>query len=261
MPPPSESHSFDFPSQLSATLRELGVARGDVLMVHSAAGRMLKANGANPAQIIEGLLDCVMPDGTLLLPTNNFGWCSGKPFDYHGTPSETGVITEMARKDPRFVRTFHPIYSFAVTGAQLPDFTAYDYPSSYGVGSVFDLLHRMDGKILVIGMPWMYAVTSFHYVEEMEKVPYRFHKSFAGDYRDRDGRWSRREYFMYARRVEQGVVTNVGHVEGALISEGLASELESLGTRFTLIRAQVFYERVSARLRKDPMYLHRIEKP
>jgi len=185
-------------SGLTNVLRSIGVESGDCLLVHSDVTSLLESDLTVP-RIIDQLLDLIGDEGTLALPTFNFGWCNGEGFDYRRTPSQMGLLTEWARRHPRFVRTAHPVYSFAVAGRRQADFTAYDRPNAYGVGSGFDVVYSLGGKILVMGLPWRASMTFFHYVEEQERVSYRYFKPFAGMYRDAGGKVTKREYFLYVR--------------------------------------------------------------
>jgi aminoglycoside 3-N-acetyltransferase len=245
-------------SDLADTVRSIGVESGDCLLVHSNVTTLLESDLTIPS-IIDQLLDVIGDNGTLVLPTFNFGWCDGNGFDYRRTPSQTGLLTEWARRDPRFVRTAHPVYSFAVAGRRQADFTAYDCPSAYGVGSGFDVVHDLGGKILVIGLPWSASFTFFHYIEEQERVSYRYFKPFAGMYRDGGGKVTRREYFLYVRDLEAGVETYLDDAERHFLAKDLAQEAESMRTRFILVEARDLYKETAKQLRLNPQFLHRIK--
>ena len=242
---------------LGEVLRRIGVERGDCLLVHSDITSLLEANLTVPS-IIGQLLDALGNEGTLVLPTFNFGWCDGAGFDHRRTPSQMGLLTEWARRDPRFVRTAHPVYSFAVAGRRQADFMVYDQPNAYGVGSGFDIVHNLDGKILAMGLPWSQSMTFFHYIEEQERVPYRYFKPFAGRYRDTVGKLTKREYFLYVRNLETGVETYLEDAERHFLENGFAKETQSLGTRFILVGAKELYEESAKELRLNPQFLHRI---
>jgi len=245
-------------SQLVDVLRSLGVDSGDSLIVHSNISSLLESDMTVPG-IIKQLFEAVGDEGTLAFPNFNFGWCEGKGFDYRRTPSEMGFLTEWARRDSRFVRTAHPVYSFSVAGRGQADFTGYDGPNAYGIGSGFDVLHRLGGKILVMGLPWDQSMTFFHYVEEQQRVPYRYFKPFVGMYCDAEGEVSKREYFLYVRDLEAGVETYLEDAERHFLEKGLAREAESMETRFILVSATDLYRETVEQLLVNPSFLHRID--
>jgi aminoglycoside 3-N-acetyltransferase len=144
----------------------LGLTSGDTLLVHSSYKSLGGVDGG-PQTVIDALLEVLTPAGTLIMPNFNFDFCKGEPWDVRSTPSRMGVITELVRMDPRAIRVFHPIYSFAVIGKHAETLTAERYASSYGKGSVFGKLRELDGKMMVVGLPTPHAHTFFHHVEEM----------------------------------------------------------------------------------------------
>ena len=93
-------------AQLSQQWRQCGVEPGDTLLVHSDLRRTLRTarksgHRLTPEDVLESFLDAIGPDGTLLLPTFNFDFTSGKPFDIRQTPSQMGVLTEAGRQQAR----------------------------------------------------------------------------------------------------------------------------------------------------------------
>src|SRR5574338_979593 len=98
---------------LVAGFRLLGVAPGDTLLVHSSYKSFGPVEGG-PQTVVNALEEALGPEGTLIMPTFNFDFNKGQPWDVRSTPSQMGVLTELVRKDPRAKRVFHPIYSFAI---------------------------------------------------------------------------------------------------------------------------------------------------
>lgn len=239
------------------------VKRGDHILVHTAAGDLLRALGCTPDDVIAELQTLVGQSGALIFPTFNWGWLNGECFDDARTPSQMGVVTEVARKLST-VRSGHPVYSFCALGADVEEY-AIDNASAYGPSSPFTVLEEHDAKVLIINMPWTHAMTAFHWVEECNRVPYRFYKRFTGDYIARTDAGRRvsqtRDYFMYVRRISQGVVTNVGHVEPAMIEKRLASKVELANIPMTLVSIREFRNFVEAGLNANPSYLHTINEP
>ena len=50
-------------------------------------------------------------------------------------------------------------------------------------------------------------MTFYHYIEEMNKVTYRYHKQFLGSYVDLNGIIEDRTYSLYVRDLDAGVET------------------------------------------------------
>jgi aminoglycoside 3-N-acetyltransferase len=180
----------------TATLREvlerLGVRHGDALVVHSgllALGKIgeVREKTAFGKAFIDTLLEAIGPAGTLLLPTFSFSFCKSGVYDPAATPSEMGILTDVARTLPGARRTLHPVYSHAVFGAGTAWFLGARTDTSFGEGSIFDRMHGFsrehEGRLsfLTLGIPRPpEAVTYIHHLEWLAKVPYRHMMEFRG---------------------------------------------------------------------------------
>ena len=194
--------------------RRSGVESGDLLLVHSSLRRTYRKlrdalQDLSPNVVLESLLEALGPNGTLLLPLFNFDFTKGVPFDIRTTPGQMGDLPEAGRLHPGAVRTGHPIYSFVAIGAEAARFEGVENFSGYGADSPFGILHRMCGKIAVLDLPDQHSMTFYHYVEENRGVPYRFHKTFTGEYIGWDGKVTRRDFGLFVRNLELGVRTHV----------------------------------------------------
>ncbi len=230
--------------------RDSGVSPGDTLLLQSSLKRTLLAHrgsGIHLATILDSFLEALGPEGTLLLPLFNFEYCKGASFDIRHTPSQMGALTEAGRCHPGALRTWHPIYSFAVIGKHAAAFKALRNRSAYGTDSPFDLLHRLGGKIGILDLPDQHSMTFYHYVEEQIGVPYRYLKNFEGDYVDEQGNATRETFQIYVRNVEQGVLTHVDPMGEILWARGCyqgSRPLEGNGLR-TISASAVFDETAS----------------
>jgi aminoglycoside 3-N-acetyltransferase len=199
---------------LTNAWRTAGIARGDLVLIHSNIKRTLRAlkaetPAATPRDVLDMFLDAVGPDGTLLLPLFNFDFTKGAAFDIRSTPSQMGALTEAARLHEGAVRTGHPIYSFAAIGAQAGAFAAINNESGYGADSPFGMLRQMGGKIAVLDLDDQNSMTFYHHVEEMQGVPYRYFKTFMGEYVDQAGAPSMRACKLFVRDLDADVLTDV----------------------------------------------------
>ncbi len=251
-------------AQLVAEWNAAGILPGDTVLIHSSIKRTLKrllkaGFSVSADSALLSFREAVGPSGTLLFPLFNFDFTKGTPFDKRNTPSHMGALTEAARRAPDAVRTGHPIYSFAVLGAKSSCFRDVENFSAYGADSPFALLREMDGKIAVLDLPDQDSMTFYHHVEEMNEVPYRFHKVFEGDYIDLDGNTSRRRFGLFVRNLEMGVETDVDRMGELLWQQGLYSgERHGVGSGLRVISARAMFDAVSEVIRtgraKDFLY-------
>jgi aminoglycoside 3-N-acetyltransferase len=202
-----------------------GLKPGDTVLVHSSFIRVLKfllKQGVRPSPgfIIESLLNEVGPEGTLIFPLFNFDFPNSQFFSMLTTPSQMGVVTEFARKNYEGFRTGHPIYSFYAIGRNAAEFCGIDNNSGYGVDSPFAKLVELDGKIASIDLEDQSSMTMYHHVEEIMNVNYRYFKTFTGTYENESGCSSEKNYSLFVRDLDKGVVTNVNPMGEILWNEG-----------------------------------------
>ena len=170
---------------LADDLRALGVAPGDLLIVHSS----VKALGWIPGgavAVVQALRDAVGETGTLTVPAQTAGnsdpsawqhppvpedWWPvirehTPAFDPALTPSEgMGKVPEVVRTWPGARRSAHPQTSFAALGPLAEEVCAvHDLDSQCGERSPLAALERLGAKILVLGATFG-SCTAFHLAE------------------------------------------------------------------------------------------------
>lgn len=238
--------------------RTLGVQVGDTLLVHSSFKSFGGVEGG-PQTVIDALLEVLGAEGTLIMPTFNFDFCKGEPWDVRTTPSHMGAITNLVRENPAAKRVFHPIYSFAVLGKHAEFLTKERYKSSYGANSLFAKLRHLDGKIMVIGLLYNDSMTFFHHVEEMEGVDYRYVKEFTGLVTDEEGHTYKDTFTMLVRDIKQGVQTRVDPM-GDLMEEAGVITVRKIGeSKVCLMKTNEVYEFTAREMRRDPQLLYSVE--
>jgi aminoglycoside 3-N-acetyltransferase len=175
-------------SRLQHDLAQLGIAPGDVVMLHVS----VKAIGwivGGPDVVLRALLDVLTPSGTLMMyaswEDNPDDLATGPPdrqqaylaecppFDPATSRAERGysILTEYLRTWPGAQRSANPSASMAAVGAQARWLTA-DHPLQYGYGpgSPLAKLYQLGGKVLMLGAP-LNTITLLHYAENLAHVP------------------------------------------------------------------------------------------
>lgn len=153
-------------------LRQLGLAPGDVLFVHSS----LKSFGCvvgGPDAVIEALLEAIGEEGTLAIPVfSNNTYPGSPPFDVRTSPSRVGLITETFRQRPGVKRSNHPTHSVAAWGKRA-DFITRNSESlePYDHGGAFGRMHALDAKVIFLGCG-MWANSTLHVAEDWAELPY-----------------------------------------------------------------------------------------
>lgn len=149
-------------------LGQLGVDRGDLLIVHSSLSSFGIVEGGAEA-VVDAILDAVGPEGTLVVPTFNF---SPGVFDPAQTPSVMGRITEVVRARTDAVRSLHPTHSVAAVGPLAEAITeGHENADAFGRGSPLWKALQANAKILQLGVTHT-SNSMIHVAEEIVGAPY-----------------------------------------------------------------------------------------
>jgi aminoglycoside 3-N-acetyltransferase len=153
---------------LEAGLRDLGLAAGDLVQVHSSLSAFGHVEGGADT-VVDALLAVVGPTGTVMVPTFNHG--AADIFDLHTSPSTNGAITEALRRRPEAYRSLHPTHPTAAIGPLAQLLTrGHLAAGTFGLQSPLGKLAAMGGKVLLLGVG-MNVNTMAHLGETLYGVP------------------------------------------------------------------------------------------
>ena len=238
------------PEALASTMRGLGVARGDVVMLHSDAVAVAQYRGCGNESGIHLFIDtietCLGPEGTLLMPAFTYSLTKGRVYDVRHTTSEVGMITEVFRRRPETVRTRDPIFSFAIAGAHKEWYRSTESADSFGADSVFGKFHRQNGWILWIGCA--FNTTFVHFVEKRVGVSYRYDKRFQGQRILEDGRQEPCQCVYYVRDLTRKTPANLKLLQARLHGMKLLRSFDFGRVRSWAVRSEDFLRCASAML-------------
>lgn len=176
------------PSQLCADIRGLGVASGDVVMVHASLRKIGPVDG-DAAGVIAAIDAAIGPEGTWLMvlgARDDWSWVNehpeeardallvdAEPFDALATPAQedVGVLAEIFRTTPGTVVSDHPEGRFGARGRRAAEFMAeVPWDDYYGPGSPLERVVEAGGSVLRLGADTN-TVTLIHYAEYLAHVP------------------------------------------------------------------------------------------
>lgn len=158
-------------ADLTAALRALGLAVGDLVMVHSSLSAFGHVEGG-AATVVGALLEVLGPEGTLVVPTFSRYLQDEPEWDRERTPSLMGKISETVRTWPGALRSSHAAHPLAAVGAQAELICRRPYRTGFGPDSPFKTLVERNAWILLMGVSYGNC-TLFHLLEAEAQVPYR----------------------------------------------------------------------------------------
>jgi aminoglycoside 3-N-acetyltransferase len=165
-------------ASLGEDLRRLGVAPGDLLMVHAGL-RSLGPVVGGAQVVVQALTDAVGPAGTLVAyvdfePFFDADDRADVPvFDKRLAPAarDHGVLHETLRTWPGALRSDHPDAGMVALGPRAQWIVAdhrFDY--GYGPGTPLDRVVQAGGRVLMLGAP-LDTITLFHLAEHLAELP------------------------------------------------------------------------------------------
>ncbi len=249
-------------NQVIEALQDVGVVPGDGLLIHSALHFLGRPLGGIDIyyQALRAVLDknpqpgASLQQGTLAVPTFNFAFARGEPYDPQRTPSAgMGAFSEYIRQLPQAQRTSHPMQSLAVIGRHAADLARRDTLSAFDPGSAFERMLELDFKLLLLGAD-IQAVAMLHYCEQRAGVPYRYWKGFTGQVNTSQG-WQTRTYRMFVRRMDIDPKIELYPVQALLEQRRQWFSTPLNYGRVSLCRLKDFVAAVDEFLQRDPWSL------
>tara|TARA_B110001452_G_scaffold169583_1_gene141833 strand:- start:827 stop:1612 length:786 start_codon:yes stop_codon:yes gene_type:complete len=251
---------------LTVGLKTLGVTDSDTLFIHAGLRSLGKIdkdpNDSTLELIFDAFLKTIGDTGTIAVPTFNFDFCKGMPFDKQHTPGVgMGAFSEFIRLKLGSKRSRHTFHSISCWGSNAHEICEGEGKSEFSPGSSLDILLQKNAKIVFLGVD--FVETFVHLAEERVGVPYRFWKSFSGTYIDMGEETHRVESF-YARDLDLKPepdldVPRIGkelHRDGIIRYTGVGQG------KIGCCNANELVSYISEKLKENPtQYLHEEKNP
>jgi aminoglycoside N3'-acetyltransferase len=241
---------------LTRQLRDLGIASGNVVMVHASLRALGEVHGG-PREVAEALRAAVGPSGTLmafvswdrssydatlngrdLSPADREAWPAFDPPTARPYPG-FGALNIFLADLPGSYRSAHPDACIWACGPAAPGLVSpHHLGTGFGPGSPIERFLALDGKVLLLGAP-PDAVTVLHYAEAVADIPNKRRVRYCVPVRDEAGSkvWRDVEEFdtngildCYARECAMDAVETIARAYLTLDrhASGRVGEAESL---------------------------------
>jgi len=247
---------------IKASLRQLGLKKGDKIGVHSSLSSFGVVEGGADT-VIDALLEVVGKEGTIVMPTystNRVGikltpeeiaagltW-KFKILHYNPstTPCWTGIIPETFRKRNGVLRSSHSTHSKAAIGRHAEKIIKNEDPSALGP---WKKLLELDGYILLVGVG-LRACSSMHLAEERVKLPQHLAEKITIPTRLAE------KYPEDKWDVCYGPYPTFAKMEKPLLKNGAMRKTQVGKATIMLIKLRVLIDLYAERLKKDPDFFY-----
>ena len=176
--------------------------------------------------LIDEFQNAIGDEGTLIIPTFSFEFSNKGYYDIRKTKGTTGALGNIALARDDFLRTRHPMHSFAVWGKDKNALISMENKNSFGIDSPFAYCISKHVKQIILGTDYVHAMTFIHYAEVVCNVPYRFSKAFSGIYVDESGGRLQKSFDYAARKLEIEPEEKFNKMGKILEGKGTAKRIE-----------------------------------
>ncbi len=236
-------------NDVEAGLRDLGLAAGDRVMVHSSLRSFGHVEGG-PQTVIDALMRVVGATGTILMPSFNHGapFRDDGPglFDPSTTPTTNGAIPDRFRRTEGVERSLNPTHAFAAWGRDADELVRdHHLGTTMGAGSPLHRLWQSGGLVLLLGVGFR-ANTFHHVVETVTGAPCLGRRMEAYPVRLPDGTIERLRTWGW--RDGTCPITDETRYEEPLRATGAVREIRIGEATCTLVPMQACYDVIAGLL-------------
>lgn len=253
-------NKFDYDkNDIVDALIKVGIVNGDKIFVHSNIGFFgILKNANNEIDYWKFFKDAIFQvigdNGTIIVPTFSYSFCSKNKFDLNTTPGTVGMFSEWVRKDPDSIRSEDANFSVSSIGKDAEYFTKNVSRHSFGENSFWERFIRYQGKICCFNVGLTYN-TLIHYVEKLLEVPYRYDKSFDGIFTNHRIK-ERRSYTHFVRNLsDPNTLPDLKKLNEIAYELKKAKDAELGRGKVSCILAQDILEIIQKQIQLDPYFL------
>ena len=241
-------------------LEKIGAPQCKILYIHTELSFGIPNPEFKKNDILEYLFEILLEMNvpSLCLPSYTFSFCNREDYDIKNSKTRMGMLNEYIRKQENAIRSVDPLLSAVLVGKdkEIVENLGHD---SIGKDSTFDRIHHKDGvKFLFFGARLGACFTYMHYMEELAKVPYRYHRAFTGKIID-GPRVYEDSYTLFVRYKNVKAGDGSFKYEDLLLQKGLVEKAACGNSALSCVAEPDAFEVYNDLLRQDPNYF--LERP
>lgn len=139
-----------------------------------------------PRMLIESMLEAVGSSRTLVLPSYTYAYAGERKYSPATSVPETGALPQAMWRAFSCTRTVSALNSFVAIGPQAHSLGEIRGQTLWGEDSLKGYFQRAHARMVTLGIPWKDSLGFLHRIEEAALVPYRYFKTFHGQWVEGD---------------------------------------------------------------------------
>tara|TARA_B100000886_G_scaffold324748_1_gene269696 strand:- start:878 stop:1684 length:807 start_codon:yes stop_codon:yes gene_type:complete len=196
-------------------LNKLGIKKNDSIFLSTNIGMLgiPKTNCRNKILIssrwiLKALKEIVGKNGNIFVPTYSYTFTKKiKKFDPSKTKADIGYFPNFFLKQKNVIRSNDPMMSIAGFGPNVKNILLNISNNSFGKNCVLERLLKVKNlKCLHIGLGYNW-IPFMHYLDWINKVPFRFDKILEGDIKTKD-KQKKIKWIYFARHIRKETISN-----------------------------------------------------
>ena len=208
--------------------------------------------GTKPQNRVINYLDKQLNYGELWFPAYNYNFGGTRKFNPHQDGTSVGAVNSAVLNMPNSVRTFTPIYSHVGFGSVLSPKIKELY-KPFDLGSEFEELLNVDAQVLFLGANFN-SFTFLHYIEEVNKIDYRYTKTIAGVLEIKE-KTHRTSLELKVRPLGRNLNYDWSKIEKDLRENNVIRTVTGIATKNMVLNMSASLKLITKLIKKDPYYL------
>ncbi len=189
----------------------------------------------------------------IIMPSFNYDFCKGSPYNIKESESQVGTLSEYFRKNKAAWRTSIPVFNFSGIGEN-PIPIKYGKIDPFDKNSLFGFLHKNKGILMHYGSGF-HASTLIHYVERISnRLIYRYDKLFKSQVIDINDVTHECELIYHVRPMGYELDYDWSKIEEDLIENELIEKYKEKRTQILIGRIDKIVDFWLTRLNDNPFY-------
>lgn len=244
--------------KLIKNIKKLGIKKGDTVLVHSDLSNIgfVKIDLKSSINILHNSIISIIGDsGTICVPSFYWEFNKKRIFDLKksSVTPKIGIYSRYVNGLKKSIRSLNPIASVSAIGKNAKKICNRKTASAYGIDSPFDVLTKLNAKMLFIGADLRY-MTYVHYVEQMVGVPHRYFKHYKGKIIVNKKNLNL-PIIGFVRYLNKNIINDIEGNNRKFSSKKISNKVLHNGKKLYSIKTRTIFDFLKVKLQKDCFYL------